>query len=53
MDGKPARGRTALLKAISQYQTGFHALTGDFNTLAPGELLDFSKVPEGSAPSCG
>ena len=35
----------ALLKAISQYQTGFHALTGDFNTLAPGELLDFSKLP--------
>ena len=35
----------ALLKAIAQYQTGFHALTGDFNTLAPGELLDFSKLP--------
>jgi len=35
----------ALLKAIAQYQSGFHVLTGDFNTLAPGELLDFSKLP--------
>jgi endonuclease/exonuclease/phosphatase family metal-dependent hydrolase len=35
----------ALLKAIAQYQTGFHVLTGDFNTLAPGELLDFTKLP--------
>jgi endonuclease/exonuclease/phosphatase family metal-dependent hydrolase len=35
----------ALLKAIAQFQTGFHVLTGDFNTLAPGELLDFRKLP--------
>ena len=35
----------ALLKAIAQFQTGFHVLTGDFNTLAPGELLDFAKLP--------
>lgn len=35
----------ALLKAILQHQHGFHVLTGDFNTLAPGELLDFKKLP--------
>jgi exodeoxyribonuclease-3 len=35
----------ALLKGISQHQHGFHVLTGDFNTLAPGELLDFKKLP--------
>lgn len=35
----------ALLKAIARHQHGFHVLTGDFNTLAPGELLDFRKLP--------
>lgn len=35
----------ALLKSIAQHQHGFHVLTGDFNTLAPGELLDFRKLP--------
>jgi exodeoxyribonuclease-3 len=35
----------ALLRAIRQHQHGFHVLTGDFNTLAPGELLDFTKLP--------
>lgn len=35
----------ALLKAIAHHQHGFHVLTGDFNTLAPGELLDFRKLP--------
>ncbi len=35
----------ALLKAIAQHQHGFHVLIGDFNTLAPGELLDFRKLP--------
>ena len=35
----------ALLRGIKQHQAGFHALTGDFNTLAPGELLDFTKLP--------
>jgi endonuclease/exonuclease/phosphatase family metal-dependent hydrolase len=35
----------ALLKAIVQHQQGFHLLTGDFNTLAPGELLDLRKLP--------
>ena len=35
----------ALLKAIRQHQEGFHVLAGDFNTLAPGELLDVRKLP--------
>ena len=35
----------ALLAAIQQHQHGFHVLTGDFNTLAPGDLLDFRKLP--------
>jgi endonuclease/exonuclease/phosphatase family metal-dependent hydrolase len=35
----------ALLKAIARHQHGFHVLTGDFNTLAPGELLDLRKLP--------
>ena len=35
----------ALLRSIAQHQEGFHVLTGDFNTLAPGELLDFKKLP--------
>jgi exodeoxyribonuclease-3 len=35
----------ALLKAIAQHQHGFHLLAGDFNTLAPGELLDLRKLP--------
>jgi len=35
----------ALLAAIAQHQHGFHLLTGDFNTLAPGDLLDLRKLP--------
>ena len=35
----------ALLVAIQQHQHGPHVLVGDFNTLAPGELLDFRKLP--------
>ncbi len=35
----------ALLAAIKQHQHGFHVLTGDFNTLAAGDLLDFRKLP--------
>lgn len=35
----------ALLKAIARHQDGVHVLTGDFNTLAPGELLDIRKLP--------
>lgn len=35
----------ALLRGIAAHQAGWHVLTGDFNTLAPGELLDLSKLP--------
>lgn len=35
----------ALLRSIEQHQHGFHVLAGDFNTLAPGELLDTSRLP--------
>ena len=35
----------ALLAGIARHQHGFHVLTGDFNTLAPGDLLDFRKLP--------
>jgi exodeoxyribonuclease-3 len=35
----------ALLVSIQQHQSGEHALVGDFNTLAPGELLDVRKLP--------
>ena len=35
----------ALLDGIKRHQEGFHALVGDFNTLAPGELLDVRRMP--------
>jgi exodeoxyribonuclease-3 len=35
----------ALLKSIARHQHGFHVLAGDFNTLAPGELLDIRQLP--------
>jgi exodeoxyribonuclease-3 len=35
----------ALLSAIGREQPGPHALVGDFNTLAPGELLDVRALP--------
>jgi exodeoxyribonuclease-3 len=35
----------ALLKGIAKHQEGFHVLVGDFNTLAPGELLDVRRMP--------
>jgi exodeoxyribonuclease-3 len=35
----------ALLAAIGREQRGFHLLTGDFNTLAPGETLDVRRLP--------
>lgn len=40
-----AREIRALLKGIEKHQEGFHALVGDFNTLAPGELLDVRRMP--------
>jgi exodeoxyribonuclease III len=35
----------ALLASVVRHQHGFHVLAGDFNTLAPGELLDIRKLP--------
>lgn len=35
----------ALLKGIERHQHGFHLIVGDFNTLAPGEVLDLDKLP--------
>ena len=36
----------ALLKAISEHQHGFHILAGDFNALAPGEVLRVERMPQ-------
>jgi endonuclease/exonuclease/phosphatase family metal-dependent hydrolase len=35
----------ALLASIARHQHGFHVLTGDFNTLAPGEMLERRLLP--------
>jgi len=35
----------ALLRGIAEHQTGPHVLVGDFNTLAPGEILDVRRLP--------
>ena len=35
----------ALLDGIQRHQAGFHVLVGDFNTLAPGEILDVRRMP--------
>ncbi|HET8549966.1 MAG TPA: endonuclease/exonuclease/phosphatase family protein [Bryobacteraceae bacterium] len=35
----------ALLRGIAEHKEGFHIVTGDFNTLAPGEHLDAAKLP--------
>ncbi len=35
----------ALLRSVRHHQHGFHVLTGDFNTVAPGELFDVRKLP--------
>ena len=35
----------ALLRSISAGRDQFHLLVGDFNTLAPGELLNMQKLP--------
>jgi exodeoxyribonuclease-3 len=35
----------ALLRSVARHQHGFHVLGGDFNTLAPGEELDLSRLP--------
>lgn len=40
-----AREIRNLLKGIERHQSGFHVLVGDFNTLAPGEILEVQKMP--------
>ena len=35
----------ALLRTVAAHAGGFHVLAGDFNTLAPGELLDMKMLP--------
>ena len=40
-----AREIRALLNGIARHQQGFHVLVGDFNTLAPGEMLDVRPMP--------
>ena len=35
----------ALLRTVERHAHGFHVLAGDFNTLAPGELLDLQRLP--------
>ena len=40
-----AREIQALLQGIKRHQAGFHVLVGDYNTLAPGEVLELSKFP--------
>ena len=39
------RELNAVLSSIERHQDGFHVVTGDFNTLAPGEKLDVTKLP--------
>ena len=40
-----AREIRALLEGIAHHQEGFHVLVGDFNTLAPGEVLEVKRMP--------
>ena len=36
---------SALLRTVRGHERGFHLLAGDFNTLAPGDVLDIRKLP--------
>jgi endonuclease/exonuclease/phosphatase (EEP) superfamily protein YafD len=40
-----AREIRSLLEGIKRHQDGFHILMGDFNTLAPGEVLEIHRLP--------
>ena len=42
---KRARELRALLDGIREHQNGSHLIAGDFNALAPGELLEVRKMP--------
>ena len=45
IERRRAREIRALLQGIKRHQEGFHVLVGDFNTLAPGEILDVRPMP--------
>ena len=47
------RAARAAATASSAHQHGFHALVGDFNTVTPGELLDFAALPQKVRPRSG
>ena len=42
---KRTREIRSLLEGIKRHQNGFHVLVGDFNTLAPGEVLELDRLP--------
>lgn len=42
---KRAKEIRALLDGIREHQSGCHLIAGDFNALAPGELLEVRKMP--------
>ena len=42
---KRAKELRALLEGIRKHQEGCHLIAGDFNALAPGELLEVRKMP--------
>jgi endonuclease/exonuclease/phosphatase family metal-dependent hydrolase len=42
---KRKRELRALLDGIREHQSGCHLIAGDFNALAPGELLEVRKMP--------
>lgn len=42
---KRRRELRALLDGIREHQHGFHLIAGDFNALAPGELLEVQRMP--------
>ncbi len=44
-EARRVRELRALLQAIKQHDRSQHVLVGDFNTLAPDERLDVSKLP--------
>ena len=44
-EGRRVRELRAVLKEIEQHRSSFHVLVGDFNTLAPGEMLDMQRLP--------
>jgi len=44
-ENRRTREIRSLLRGIERHQDGFHVLIGDFNTLAPGEVLELDRLP--------